>query len=125
MAKIKTKSSRTTKKSSRKKSERGVGKAPDFGKVREKINTLVGGKAVGLVESAMDEAEKGHFTAMKYLFEMIGLYPTNGEEMPMVDNSLAKTLLRRMGLPEDLVNERPDTKDISDETVAAAADTVE
>ena len=122
MAKV---SGKATKKGAGKKATRRVGKAPDYEKVREKINALVGGKAVGLVESAMDEAKKGHFTAMKYLFEMIGLYPATGEDLLPGDDSLAKTLLRRMGLPEELASERPDTKEIAAEAAPAAMDNVE
>ena len=49
----------------------------------------------------MEEVNKGHYLAMKYLFEMVGLCPaTTPEEAPQED-SLAKTLLRRLGLPED------------------------
>jgi len=80
--------------SARKKSAKGKTaasrKLPDFEAVRKKINMLVGGQVVGLVQSAIAEADKGHFAAMKYLFEMIGLHPTNGEEVPG-DDSLAKT----------------------------------
>jgi hypothetical protein len=37
---------------------------------------------------------------MKYLFEMVGLFPaTTPEETPAKD-SLAKTLLRHLGIPE-------------------------
>ncbi len=122
MAKV---SGKTDKKAIKRKSTGGKSsKAPDFEKVREKIGALVGGKAVGLVESTMDEAEKGHFTAMKYLFEMVGLYPSMGGELSAENESLAKTLLERLGLPEELANERPDTKDIPAKSVAAVADTV-
>lgn len=80
---------------------RGGKKPPDFAAVRKRINDLVGNQAVGLVQSAIDEADKGHFTAMKYLFEMIGLYPTAGEETMPGEESLARTLLQRLGVPEE------------------------
>lgn len=38
---------------------------------------------------------------MKYLFEMIGLYPGPSEAEPQGEDSLARTLLRRLGMPED------------------------
>jgi hypothetical protein len=38
---------------------------------------------------------------MKYMFEMIGLFPATAPEEDVQDDSLAKTLLRRMGLPEE------------------------
>ena len=38
---------------------------------------------------------------MKYLFEMIGLYPAAVQEETQGEDSLARTLLRRLGLPEE------------------------
>jgi hypothetical protein len=38
---------------------------------------------------------------MKYLFEMIGLCPATTPEGPLPEDSLAKTLLRRLRLPEE------------------------
>ncbi len=56
---------------------------------------------MGMVETTIREVEKGHYLAMKYLFEMIGLSPaTTPEEAPQ-DDSLAKALLRRLQLPEE------------------------
>ena len=67
--------------------------------MRKRINDLVGDEAVGLVENAISEPTKGHVsTAMKYLFEMIGLYPASGEEAMPSEDSLAKTLLQRLGV---------------------------
>jgi hypothetical protein len=43
--------------------------------------------------------------AMKYLFEMIGLYPGAAPEEAPVEDSLARTLLRRLGLPEEPIFE--------------------
>ena len=47
----------------------------------------------------MDEVDKGHHLAMKYLFERIGLCPATPEG-PLPEDSLAKTLLRRLRLRE-------------------------
>jgi hypothetical protein len=39
------------------------------------------------------------YLAMKYLCEMIGLCPATTPESPLPEDSLAKTLLRRLRLP--------------------------
>lgn len=49
----------------------------------------------------MDKVNKGHYLAMKYLFEVIGLYPATTPEGPLPEDWLAKTLLRRLRLPEE------------------------
>jgi len=73
----------------------------DLAVVLEKITNLVGNHAVDMVKTTINEVDKGHYLAMKYLFEMIGLCPgTPAEQMPQED-SLAKTLLRRLQLPEE------------------------
>ena len=76
-------------------------KSKDVTELRRQIEKLVTRKAVNMVETAITEADKGHFAAMKYLFEMIGLYPGPSEAEPQGEDSLARTLLRRLGMPED------------------------
>ena|ERR1700690_4231064 len=44
-------------------------KPVDLEAVRQQISDLVGGQAVELVEITIAEADKGHYGAMKYLFE--------------------------------------------------------
>ena len=73
----------------------------DLGVVREKITNLVGNHALDMVKTTIDEVEKGHYLAMKYLFEMIGLCPATTPEETLQEDSLAKTLLRRLHLPEE------------------------
>jgi hypothetical protein len=76
-------------------------KQVDLAAIREQITNLVGNGAVDMVETTMEEVGKGRYLAMKYLFEMIGLCPaTTPEEAPQED-SLARTLLRRLQLPEE------------------------
>ena len=73
---------------------------PDLAEIRRQINAIVGNGAVGMVETTIDQVGKGHYLGMKYLFEMIGLYPaTLSDEAPKED-SLAAILLRRLGLPD-------------------------
>ena len=103
---------------------RGAREKVDLAAIREQIMSLVGSEAVGMVETTIGEVEKGQFPAMKYLFEMIGLYPATGREEAPVDNSLARTLLRRLGLPEQPMLENSVTKDCEVEPVVDEGDTV-
>jgi len=76
-------------------------KPVDLSAVRERITKLVGNNAVHMVHTTIKEVDKGHYLAMKYLFEMIGLCPASpGDETPQ-DDTLARTLLRRLQLPEE------------------------
>lgn len=112
------------KRKSRSKAARGSRKPLAFETVRKRINNLVGNQAVGLVKSAIAEADQGHFPAMKYLFEMIGLYPATVQEAMPGEESLAKTLLERLGLPEDPLAERAEGNNSPAEATARAADAV-
>jgi hypothetical protein len=76
-------------------------KAADLASIREQIANLVGSEAVGMVTTTIAEVEKGHYLALKYLFEMIGLYPAAGADETPGEAALAKTLLRRLGIPEE------------------------
>jgi hypothetical protein len=86
-------------------------KQVDLGVVRERITNLVGNRAVKMVETTMDEVDKGHYLAMKCLFEMVGLYPAATSEETVQEDSLAKTLLRRLRLPEETNPAAEVTKD--------------
>jgi hypothetical protein len=76
-------------------------KQVDLGAIREQITNLVGNGAVDMVETTMEEVGKGHYLAMKYLFEMVGLCPATAPEEDLQEDSLARTLLRRLRLPEE------------------------
>jgi hypothetical protein len=99
-------------------------KPVDLQAVREQISNLVGGEAVGMVETTIGEVGKGHYGAMKYLFEMVGLYPgEDGETAPEGEDVLAATLLKRLGLPEDVAPKPAVPKDNA--TPAGQGDAVE
>ena len=53
-----------------------------------------------MVETTIDQVGKGHYLGMKYLFEMIGLYPAASTDDALVQDSMAAILLRRLGLSE-------------------------
>src|SRR5271170_7926825 len=74
-------------------------KKVDLVVIGEQITNLVGNRAIEMVETTMDEVDKGHYLAMKYLFEMIGLCPATAPQAALPDDSLAETLLRRLRIP--------------------------
>jgi|SRR5579864_550437 len=75
--------------------------------LRSEITELIARNAVSMVQHAIDSVhEGGQYQAMKYLFEMIGLYPAlsnGGEEQ---ESSLAAVLLSRLKV-EDVVSAKP------------------
>jgi hypothetical protein len=93
-------------------------KRVDLRVVGEQITNLVGNRAIEMVEITMDEVDKGHYLAMKYLFEMIGLCPATPPEGAPEEDSLAKTLLQRLNLSEQL---RPSTE-VTQDGVAEAVE---
>jgi hypothetical protein len=96
----------------------------DLAAIREQIKRAVGNSAVTMVNSAMKEANEGRFLAMKLLFELIGLYPAAGGEESMVEDSMAKTLLRCLQLPEESDLEPFVTKDYELDTTTTTSNTV-
>jgi hypothetical protein len=99
-------------------------KQVDLGIVRERITNLVGNRAVKMVDTTMDEVDKGHYLAMKYSFEMIGLCPATTPEEALPEDSLARTLLRRLRLPEETDPVTEVTKDCTPDGVEQEIDTV-
>jgi hypothetical protein len=78
--------------------------------VRQEISQTISKKANSLVTKAIEEAEEGHASpALKYLFEIGGLYPnaSDDEEPEEQDESLAHVLLRRLGLPDEPAEVKP------------------
>jgi hypothetical protein len=73
----------------------------DLGEARKEIARTVCEASVRIVNRLIELAETGEVTPAKYLFEMVGLYPVVEETNSKPENSLAYTLLQRMGLPTD------------------------
>jgi hypothetical protein len=87
-------------KKSAKKSEPEVKKPLDIVQVRENINELVKDSAWDIANGVIQVAKAGQLTSAKYLFEAVGLYPATEQTAARPgENSLAHTLLTRMGLP--------------------------
>lgn len=70
-----------------------------------------GSGALEMVPTTIEEVGKGHYLGMKYLFELVGLYPATSTDGESGSDSMAVTLLRRLGLPEVPVPEQKVTKD--------------
>jgi hypothetical protein len=69
--------------------------------LRREITELVARNAVVMVQNAIDAVnEAGQYQAIKYLFEMIGLYPALNTEDDTPEASLAGVLLRHLGVQE-------------------------
>ncbi len=90
----------------------------DLAEIRRQIADLVGKGAIEMVETTIDQVEKGHYLGMKYLFEMIGLYPATSSDEASAPDSMAAILLRRLGLADVEISEPAVTKDFG--TPAAA-----
>ena len=72
---------------------------PDLLAVQHEITALVTRNAVSMVQHAIDSVhEAGQYQAIKYLFEMIGLYPASGDDEAPGESSLAATLLQQLGV---------------------------
>lgn len=99
-------------------------KAPELAEIRRQLADIVGNGAVGMVETTIEQVGKGHYLGMKYLFEMIGLYPATATDNATAEDSLAAILLRRLGLPETPIPEPGVTKG-SGPSAAAPEDSLE
>jgi hypothetical protein len=83
--------------------KRGMGstKTVDIAAVRHMITRMVTLQAGDMVKAVIEEAKKGHSPSLKYLFEMIGLYPATLEtqQAEKREMSLAELFCRELGLP--------------------------
>lgn len=101
MGKAKTRKSGTSSKQARSSPRRPL-KQIDLAQIQEQITSLVSSHAVEMVDATIKQVDQGHYLAMKYLFKMIGLYPATAPEEAAQEDSLAKILLQRLGLPEEI-----------------------
>jgi len=74
----------------------------ELGAVRQQVTNLVVNHAVDLVAHTLEHIKRGNYQAMKYLFEMVGLFPATTPDEAPAEDSLAKTLLSYLGVPEGL-----------------------
>lgn len=109
---IKKKGKKTSKKkATRKRTSR---KPVDAAKVREEIAGMVKSGAKDITEAVMDQAKHGQLAPAKYLFEVAGVYPpsTDGSLATSHEDSLAKTLLDRMNVPDHPVVADQEEEDV-------------
>ena len=70
------------------------GARPELGELRAKITDLIAHSAVAMVQCAIDRVmEEGQYQAIKYLFEMVGIYPAVAGQAEEGEDTLAKVLL--------------------------------
>ena len=65
--------------------------------IRRQIANLVGNRALEVVQQVLDQTGRGNYQAIKYLFEIAGLFPVTVTEDTSSDDSLTKTLLDYLG----------------------------
>lgn len=83
----------------------------DLGGLRREITELIARNAVTMIQNTIDAInEGGQYQALKYLFEMIGLYPPAANEEQPGEESLAATLLHHLGFDEATRADSPDGK---------------
>jgi hypothetical protein len=78
----------------------------DMEKVREEIAQLVGNSALNMVRSTIEHVQGGKYAAMKFLFQIVGLYPAPKKQEDDSEDTIAKLLLERLGLSEETPSER-------------------
>jgi hypothetical protein len=74
--------------------------AADFEQIRHEIMNLVCNRALEAVDQMIEHVQAGNFQAMKYLFEIVGLFPVPTSEAARPDDSLARKLLSYLEAPE-------------------------
>ena len=79
--------------------------------IRRQIANLVGNRALEVVQQVLDQTGRGNYQAMKYLFEIAGLFPLTVTEETSGEDSLTKTLLNYLG---DAAQRGPEQNDEAD-----------
>jgi hypothetical protein len=65
--------------------------------VRQQVTNLVANRALELVHEILEHIGRGNYQAMRYLFEMVGLFPAVANEKAPAGDSLTETLLNYLG----------------------------
>ena len=77
----------------------------DMETLRRQLSDLVCADAAPMVSATIEQAREGHYQAMKYMFEMIGLYPRIATPDAPQEDSLAGMLLSRLGMGDEAMIE--------------------
>ena len=85
----------------KKKIRKSKQKERDAKEVRHECSKLVKEDAREVTVAVIGEAKKGQLGPMKYLFEMANIFPQadDGSQTSAEEESLAETLLNRLGIP--------------------------
>jgi hypothetical protein len=124
MMKKKAKKSKAGKKQSKRKgAAQRVSKDLNTAEVRKQVRKIIEEHATKMTEAVAGEGEKGQVGPVKYLFEVAHIHPpvTDGSEATEREQSLAETLLDRLGIPKDPV---PADEDEKEETMTIPANLV-
>jgi hypothetical protein len=80
---------------------KGSKKERDSKEVRKECSKLIKADATEITAAVIGEGKKGQLGPMKYLFEMANIFPTadDGSQTSAREESLAETLLNRLGIP--------------------------
>jgi hypothetical protein len=80
-------------------------KEQDSRTVRQQCSKLIKDDATKLTSAVIGEGKKGQLGPVKFLFEMANIFPAadDGSEASAQEESLAETLLHRLGIPTNPV----------------------
>jgi hypothetical protein len=90
--------------------------------VLKDIAQMVDSEAAMMTRAVIDEGKKGQLATVKYLFEMASIYPpsTDGSQATADEECLAKTLLRRLDMPDEpVVRDEEDPPKVASSTEKA------
>ena len=104
MIKKKAKSKKTAKKTQRQKTRKATNRELNPSGVRKDIAAKIEAQADELADAVIEEGKKGQLATVKYLFEMAHIHPEVLEENKLKEEeSLAATLLDKLGIPQEPV----------------------
>lgn len=107
MRKTKSKAG-TRKKAAEENSEKSGAKPATLEEVRKKIRVIIGANAPALTKVMVAKAKDGQLPTAKFLFELLGFEHSADEEERPEEDSLARLLLRELGLPTEPSKEEQD-----------------
>lgn len=124
MIKKKAKSKTAAKTEAKKKSSKKIKKELNPAEVRKDISQMVESEARVMAQAVIGEGKKGQLAMVKFLFEMANIFPeaTDGSQASADEDCLARTLLNRLGLPEEPIGrDEEDEREPATPTANAAA----
>src|SRR5579862_1780986 len=96
--------SKTAKRASIQKTDVAKKRPVNIVEAREKVARLVSVSAPQIAIKVIKQAKAGQLASVKYMFEMVGLYPAKEEAVPEgTEDSPAYRLLKRMASPSEPV----------------------